>query len=154
MSDVSTFRLYLLRGMYAFIALGLVLTRWPEILNPPADAAHMDNVVASMLGAVSLLALLGIRYPLRMLPLLFFEFLWKSMWVLMWGLDGQLSQDQQETLIACLMGIVPIPFVVPWKYVFDHYIKAPGDPWRKHMTTNIPEHPASSPSPATTSTRL
>ena len=72
MSDVSTFRLYLLRGMYAFIALGLVLTRWPEILNPPADAAHMDNVVASMLGAVSLLALLGIRYPLRMLPLLFF----------------------------------------------------------------------------------
>jgi hypothetical protein len=77
MTEVSTFRLNLLRAMYIFMAVGLAVTRWPEILNPPADAAHMDTVVANMLGAFSLLALLGIRYPIRMLPLLFFELLWK-----------------------------------------------------------------------------
>jgi hypothetical protein len=151
MSDVSTFRLYLLRAMYVFIAVGLAVTRWPEILNPPADASHMDNVVRSMLGAFSLLALLGIRYPIRMLPLLFFELVWKSMWVLMWGLDDQLTPDQQETLVACLMGIIPIPLMMPWRYVINRYVKAPGDPWRKQMTSSTPERPSSSPSAATTS---
>lgn len=77
----------------------------------------MDTVVANMLGTVSLLAVLGIRYPLRMLPLLFFELVWKSMWVLMWGLplwlDHELDPNTQETLIACLTGIVPIPLVIP-----------------------------------------
>jgi hypothetical protein len=33
----------------------------------------MRGVVASMLTAVSLVAVLGLRYPLAMLPLLFFE---------------------------------------------------------------------------------
>jgi hypothetical protein len=153
MTGVSIFRLYLLRAMYAFIALGLAMTRWPEILNPPADASHMDNVVLSMLVAFSLLALLGIRYPLRMLPLLFFEFVWKFLWVVTWGLDDGLAADQQETLIACLMGIVPIPLILPWKYVFHTYLKAPGNPWRKETTTNLLEPTPPLPSPATVGPR-
>ncbi len=56
-------------------------------------------------------------YPLKMLPLLFFELVWKFMWVLMWGLPlwstGQLIPDRQETLIACLVGIVLVPLVMP-----------------------------------------
>jgi hypothetical protein len=38
----------------------------------------MRGVVRSVLAAVSLLAVLGIRYPLKMLPLLFFELVWKT----------------------------------------------------------------------------
>jgi hypothetical protein len=67
------------------------------------------------------------------------------------GLDGQLSTDQQDTLIACVRGIVPIPLVVRWKYVFNHFMKAPGDPWRTPMITNIPEQHAPSLAPAITS---
>lgn len=150
MSDVSTFRLYLLRAMYAFIAAGLAITRWPEILERPADLPHMDTVVASILGAVSLLALLGIRYPIRMLPLLFFELVWKTMWVLTWGLS-QMSADQvdpnkQETLIACLLGVVLVPLVMPWGYVLDRYVRSPGDPWRKPIASSNSMQ-AASPSP-------
>jgi hypothetical protein len=75
--------------MYVFIAVGLAVQQWPGILNPPADIPHMGTVVGSVLGAVTLLAVLGIRYLLKMLPLLFFELLWKVMWVLMWGLPPQ-----------------------------------------------------------------
>src|ERR671939_1904276 len=85
-SDVSTLRLYLLRAMYAFMFVGLALTRWPGILNPPAGISNTATVVGSVLGAISLLALLGIRYPVKMLPLLFFELLWKVIWVVGWGL--------------------------------------------------------------------
>src|SRR5258705_478828 len=134
MPDVSTFRLYLLRAMYLLIAVGLGFTIWPGILHPPNDLALMRGVVRSLLGAVALLAVLGIRYPLRMLPLLLFELVWKSIWVLAFGLPlwsaHQLDPDTRETLKACLMGIVLVPLVMPWGYVFAHYMKMSGDRWR------------------------
>ncbi len=147
-SEVSMLRLYLLRAMYVFIAVGLSIQKLPGILNPPADITHMGTVVGSVLAAVMLLAGTGIRYPLKMLPLLFFEFVWKSIWVLMWGLplwsSQQLTPERQETLIACLVGIILVPLVMPWGYVFRQYGKAPGDPWGKQKTSSIPEQTTSS----------
>lgn len=142
MSEVSTFRLCLLRAMYLLIAVGLGITIWPGILSPPENLSHMGSVVRSVLGAVSLLAVLGIRYPLKMLPLLFFELLWKSIWVLVFGLPlwstQQLDPNTRETLNACLMGVVLVPLVIPWGYVLRHYLKTPGDIWRKQNPPGAP----------------
>jgi hypothetical protein len=152
-SEVSICRLYLLRAMYVFIAVGLIVKKWPGIFNPPAVVSHMGTVVGSVLLAVSLLALLGIRYPLKMLPLLFFEFVWKSAWVLMWGLPlwstNQLDPITQDTLIACLLGVVLVPIVMPWRYVFHQYVGTLGDPWRKQNLSKHSEQPSSSPSRST-----
>ena len=157
MSEVSTFRLYLLRAMYVFMFVGLAIFMWPEILNPPPGISNTGTVVGSVLGAISLLAALGIRYPLKMLPLLFFEFLWKFMWVLGWGLPlwftQQLGPDAQETLINVLVGIVMVPLAIPWGYVFQQYVKAPGAPWRKQAAVSAPPQPSAAPYPATTSSR-
>jgi hypothetical protein len=134
-SDVSTFRLYLLRSMYAFIFGGLALTRWPGLLNPSPGISNLSTVVASVLGAISLLALLGVRYPLKMLPLLFFELLWKVMWFVMWGIPlwsaQQLTPESEQTLISVLVGVVLVPIAIPWGYVLNQYLKAPGDRWGK-----------------------
>lgn len=132
-AEVSTLRLYLLRAMYALIAVGLGLTIWPLIVTPPFNA-DAGSVVRALLGALALLAALGIRYPLKMLPLLIFELLWKVIWVVasalpMWlgpGLDAYAA----ETLFACLIGVVLVPLVIPWGYFHAHYIRAPGEPWR------------------------
>jgi len=138
MPDVSTFRLYVLRAMYLLLAVGLGITIWPGIFAPPENLSHMAGVVRSVLGAVTLLALLGLRYPLKMLPLLFFELLWKSIWVVVFGLplwlNHQLDANTRETLNACLMGIVLVPLAVPWGYVARHYMKASGDHWRGSTT--------------------
>ena len=71
-----------------------------------------------MLAALAFLAVLGIRYPVKMLPLLFFELLWKVLWVVDWGLPlwytQPLAPDAQETLISCLVGVVLVPLVMPW----------------------------------------
>lgn len=66
--------------MYPLIVVGLDITVWPGIISPPPNLSHMDSVVRSVLGAVALLALLGIRYPLKMPLLLFFELIWKCIW--------------------------------------------------------------------------
>lgn len=140
MSEVSTFRLYPLRAGYLVIAVGLVLMIWPGIIRPPENLSHMGAVVRSVLGAVSLLAVLGIRYPLRMLPLLFFELLWKSIWVLAFGLRlwsaDKLGPDTKATLSDCIFGIILVLLVTPWGYVLRHYLKAPGDQWRKRAASS------------------
>ena len=126
--------------MYLLIVVGLGFHIWPGLLHHPTNVEHMDGVVRSVLAAVSLLAALGIRYPLQLLPLLFFELLWKSIWILAFGLPlwsaQQLDPDTRETLNACLMGVVLVPLVMPWRYVFANYVKAPGDRWSKPIASS------------------
>ena len=138
MQEVSTLRLNVLRGTYLLIALAMGLQIWPLILRHSLDVEHMKGVGRSMLGALTLLcALFGVRHPLKMLPLLFFELAWKVVWVLSFGLPlwsaGRLDADTGETLRACLVGVVLVPLVMPWGYVWDHYVASPRDRGRARV---------------------
>lgn len=134
MEELSTTRLYALRALYLLIAVGMGIQIWPLILNHPANVEHMRGVVRAFFGALTLLALLGLRYPAKMLPLLLFELVWKTIWVAAFGvplwLTHQLDVDTAETMKACLMGVVLVPLVLPWGYVIRHYVRARGDRWR------------------------
>jgi hypothetical protein len=143
MSEVSTFRLYLLRAMYVFVAVGLAIFKLAPAILHPENLSPQASVIVSVLGAFALLAVVGIRYPLKMLPLLFFEFTWKAIWILALGLplllsgglDPNVSFGGTETLVNCLLGIVLVPIVVPWSYVFQQYLKVPGARWGKQQAT-------------------
>ena len=146
MSEVSTFRLYLLRAMYVFTVVGLAIEKLPALLHP-ATLSPGDSVILSVLGATALLAVLGIRYPIKMLPLLFFELVWKTIWILMFGLpqllsgglDPNVTFGGTETLIACLVGVVLVPIAMPWGYVLRQDVKAPGDRWgSKQVSLSAP----------------
>lgn len=134
MPEVSIARLSILRATYLLLVVGLGVTIWPGIVSPPQNLSHMSGVARSVLGAVAVLAVLGIRYPLKMLPLLFFELVWKVIWVLAFGLplwaSGRLDPNTRDSLRDCLMGVVLVPLVMPWGYVIRNYLKAAGDRWR------------------------
>ena len=119
----ARWRLYLLRAMYLLIVVGLGVTIWPSILTPETRVADPHSVIQSMLGAFSLLALFGLRHPLLMLPILFFELIWKTLWVLVFALPVWLRSGLDEygtsVLFACGMGVVLTPLVIPWRYVFS-----------------------------------
>ena len=157
MSEVSTFRLYLLRAMYVFMVVGLAIFKLAPAILHPENLSPQDSVIVSVLGGFALLAVLGIRYPIKMLPLLFFEFVWKVVWVVAFGLplllsgglDPNVSFGGTETLINCLLGIVLVPLVVPWGYVLEHYLKAPGARWGKKQVTVGPPLPSDKPKIAT-----
>lgn len=141
MSEVSTLRLYLLRGMYLLIVVGLAITIWPSIVAPHDTVANEGTVIEALLGALAVVSALGLRYPLKMLPVLLFELLWKLIWVVafalrMW-LAGGLDEYASQTLFACLLGVVLVPLVLPWGYVFEHYLRATGTPWRTSSTTGL-----------------
>ncbi len=134
MKDVGIVRLYLLRAMYLFIAVGLFVSIWPGIYASSGETADSHTVVNSFLAALTLLALLGLRYPLKMLPLLIFEVLWKAFWLVVFALPMYMSDGMDEyaagVAFACMMGVVLTPLVIPWRYVVDHYIVAKGAAWR------------------------
>lgn len=133
-TPVSVLRLNLLRAMYLFMAVGLGLSIWPEIISFSWGVADADSVVYAMLGALGLLCIFGLVYPLKMLPLLIFELIWKLIWVLGFALrmhlDTGLDEYAAGTLAACLIGVVLVPLVIPWRYFFSQYVNAPAEPWR------------------------
>ena len=128
---VSLFRLYVLRAAYALLIVGLGGLIVPQIVSHPITDR---GVIAALLGAIWLLAFLGLRYPLQMLPLLLFEFAWKLIWVLAYGLPqwsaGQLTPVTSEDLTNTLVGVILMPLVIPWPYVWRHYVKQPAARWR------------------------
>ncbi|SRR5258705_9001955 len=134
MNEVTLFRLYLMRAYYLLIVVGLIFTQWTAIINHDSSMKLMRGVVACLLGTVAVLSALGIRYPLKMIPVLLFELVWKSIWLLAFALpvytSGQMDADTSESVFACLMGVILTPLVIPWKYVWRQYAVMPGDRWK------------------------
>jgi hypothetical protein len=58
-----------LRAGYLLIGVGLALVKWPLLPNA-ASLPLYDGVTLCMLTAMSLLAFLGLRYPVKLLPVL------------------------------------------------------------------------------------
>jgi hypothetical protein len=130
---VPIYRLYLLRALYLLVAVGQGSMQWPKLFHHPAwDLWH--GVGVCMLAALAALALLGVRYPLEMLPLLLYELVWKAMWLLsvalpLW-LGHRIDADTAENVFAIGMGVVLCPLVIPWGYVFRNYLRKAGDRWK------------------------
>ncbi len=131
-SNVSLARLYVLRATYLLLIVGLGAMILPVLLShDPASR----GVIPSLLGAIWLLAFIGLRYPLQMLPLLLFELSWKAIWLLAFGLPqwsaGQMPPTWPEDFEAIAAGVILMPIVIPWGYVYRHYVKQPSERWRK-----------------------
>lgn len=132
-APLSLRRLYVLRAGYLVVGGGLVVYRWPSFLRHDQAWPLMDGIVISMLVAMSVLMLLGLRYPLKMLPILLFEAAWKLLWLgtvaLPLQLSGQMDPATWEKAVECSW-VVVVLVTVPWRYAFSQYVTAHGDPWR------------------------
>ena len=94
----------------------------------------MHSVAVCMLAGVTALSLLGVRYPLRKLPLLLLELFWKSLWLTamagpIWLAGQTMDENTRETAVACMWGVIFL-VAIPWPYVYAHYVKEQGDRWR------------------------
>lgn len=132
MPQPSILRLNLLRAGYLLLALGMGSQIWPSLLHHPAPWEIMHGVAAAMLGALTALALVGLRHPLSMLPLLFFEVGWKTIWLTaialpLW-LAHRLDAASAETAGECLFVVVLVA-VIPWDYAWRAYVSRPGERW-------------------------
>ena len=131
-ADLSLTRLHLMRAGYLLMGVGLVLVKWP--LLPHASALPLfEGVTLCLLTAMSLLAFLGLRYPVKLLPVLVFESAWKLLWLSLVAIPkaaaGDLVGATADVAVNCSL-VVVILAVTPWRYVWRTYLRAAGDRWR------------------------
>lgn len=138
MKAISTLRLYLLRAGYMVLVVGLGMQIWPQIVGQVYSMRVDSGLVTCMLWALSVLSILGLRYPLQMLPLLLFEITWKTAWLLTVALPhwlrAQWNQDLASTTFAVSLVVIFLP-LIPWGYVFDQYVKKSGERWGRAAAT-------------------
>jgi hypothetical protein len=129
--EVSLARLYALRAMYLLLVIGGGIVFLPQLISHEPTAR---GVIPSMLAGLWVLACFGLRYPLRMLPILLFELVWKTIWLIDYGLPqwraGVHTMQFTEDFKAIALGLIVIP-IIPWTYVFRHYLKDAGEGWHK-----------------------
>jgi hypothetical protein len=114
------------------MGVGLVLVKWP-LLPDAADLPLYEGVSVCLLTAMSVLAFLGLRHPVKLLPVLLFETLWKVLWLglvaLPQAVSGSMDSATTQVVINCSLVIIIIA-VIPWRYVWGDYVRQHGDRWR------------------------
>ena len=134
-TSLPTYRLNIMRIGYLVMGVGLALVKWPLFVQNGGVASLpvFEGVVAALLTAMSVLAFLGLRYPIQLLPLLVFESLWKLIWLAAVGVPHLIAGDmdaQMRSMFFTIALVVIILAVTPWDYVWKRYVRAPGEPWR------------------------
>jgi hypothetical protein len=106
---------------------------WPRLISHSNAWALKNGDTFGLLSGVQVLALLGLRYPVRMLPLLLFELTWKSIWLLtialpLWRANA-IDPATAESIKARAMGVIICLVAIPWSYVLRKFVREPADRW-------------------------
>jgi hypothetical protein len=125
---VHRIKIYLLRLLFVLMFLFLGRDAWTHVLDHQG-AWDPDQAVAWCVWAsFSLLALLGIFRPLKMLPLVMLEIAYKVLWLIvvaypLWS-EHQLADSPRAEHLTYVFLLVVLPIVaMPWKYAFNHYVR-------------------------------
>jgi hypothetical protein len=133
--DVSIVRLNALRVVYFLNFAFLGANVWPLLISPAKPIEPMTGVAFAFFAAFSTLCALGVRYPLKMLPVLWVQLLYKSVWLLAVALPlwsaRQWTAETASMVRVFVAAVIVDALVIPWPYVVAKFGKAPGDPWTR-----------------------
>jgi hypothetical protein len=123
-AEISRARLWVLRGSCILLFAAGPFIALPNVIHPdPAVRGLMSSIVAGFW----VMSILGLRDPLRIMPIFLFEFVWKSIWLLAFGLPRWLSGMRSPALSQDLLEIGTFPFllalVIPWGHVWRRYLR-------------------------------
>lgn len=128
--EVSLARLYAIRAVALLGIWGLL----PTVQTLIDHAADERGMLKALIGGLWVMCFITLRYPLKMVPILLFELVWKLIWLIFFGLPQWWTGVGSPRLAEDLWSIGAFPIVcilvIPWGYVWRHYVKESGDRWR------------------------
>lgn len=132
--ELPPWRLNLLRAMYLLMAGGLGAYMWPQVIQHSPEWGVRHGHMGALLATMGLLAVWGLRYPAKMLPIMVFELVWKVIWLTaiaypLWR-EGRMTDALWQSAGEIALGVVLIPLILPWRYLYRYYLVKPAERWR------------------------
>jgi len=123
---VPPINIYLLRLLYTLMFLFLTYGSWIHVTHHTGPWDPANSAAWFMWGAFGLIALIGILRPLKMLPIVLFEIVYKVAWLIVIAYPmyqrNELTGTPADTMAHNFM-LVILPIVaMPWRYFFRTYI--------------------------------
>ena len=126
---VRPIHIYLLRVVYTLMFFVLGKQTWTHVLTHQGAWEPTNALAWCVWTAFATLAGLGIIRPLKMLPILLLEVLYKLLWLLLvayplWSQGTLAGSPAEGTAAAFAWVLLPI-VAVPWGYAFLSYVYKP-----------------------------
>jgi hypothetical protein len=79
------------------------------------------RLVGALWGAIFILSILGLFFPMKMSVVLLFQLIYKSSWLLFAALPAAIHQSPYPRGMASffVIWVLILPFVIPWRYLFS-----------------------------------
>lgn len=124
--DVSRIRKYVMKALYLLTFVGVGYQAWAAIIAPEKPLETIEGIVYSFWVAYATLMALGLRYPLKMIPLLLLQLFYKAVWVLGVYLpmknNDLITESAEGFLKICITAMLLDLFIIPWGYVYKTYL--------------------------------
>jgi hypothetical protein len=123
---VPPLNIYLLRLLYTLMFLFLTYTSWTHIVHHTGPWDPANSAAWFMWVSFGVIAVIGIRRPLKMLPIVLLEIVYKTAWLIVVALPlyrrNELAGTPAESMADNFM-LVILPIVaMPWRYFFRTYL--------------------------------
>lgn len=126
---VRPFQWWGLRVFYLLMVLLVATDAWGGLLRHQGPWDPYRAIAVCVWAAYPTLAVFGLLHPLRWLPLMLFTIAYKSLWLAfvawpMWR-AGSLAGTPAGEIASAFVFVPVLAAVVPWGYVWRHYIAPP-----------------------------
>ena len=123
---VPKINIYLLRLLFTLMLVFLGKDSWTYILTHKGAWNPMDAMAWCIWASFSVLSILGIIHPLKMLPIVMLEIMYKVFWLILvayplWS-SGQLAGSSAERMTYSFLFVVLPVVAMPWRYFFRKYV--------------------------------
>ena len=123
---VPRINIYLLRILFTLMFLFVTYDSWTHILNHKGPWENANAAAWCMWGTYSLMSIIGIFRPLKMLPIVLFEIIYKIIWLViiaypLWAKNQLIGSPAEGMTRAFVWVVLPI-VAMPWRYFFRTYI--------------------------------
>lgn len=123
---VPRINIYLLRLLFTLMFLFLTYESWNHILNHNGPWENGNAAAWFMWGSYSAISFIGIVRPLKMLPIVLFEIVYKTAWLFfiaypLWVKNELIGSPAEGMARVFIWVVFPIA-AMPWRYFFRTYL--------------------------------
>jgi hypothetical protein len=123
---VRPVNVWLLRILFLLMFVFVGSDSWTGLLRHQGAWDPVRAAAVCMWAAYSLLSIVGVFHPLRMLPIVAFEIVYKLVWLAivaypLWT-GGRLAGSPAEEMTKAFLWVLLPIVAMPWGYAFRRYV--------------------------------